>query len=291
MMNKDLSVVIPAYNEAENLTALLPGMIQFCSERGYKLIIVNDGSRDNSAEILNNYLNSELLTVITHKVNRGYGGSIKSGIEACQTVYFITIDADGQHRLEDIDHLFGKILETDADMIVGSRRGTRSATTLRGIGKSIIRGVAKMMMTIPIHDINSGMKIYRADLGKLYMSQTPDSMSFSDVITLIFIFNRHLVLEEPIRIKGRLSGKSTIGMNTAFQTILEILNIVILFNPMKVFIPVAIFIFVTGLLWGLKFILAGEGLSIGASTLILLGIIVLLLGLIAEQLSAIRKKM
>lgn len=80
-------------------------------------------------------------------------------------------------------------------------------------------------------------------------------------------------------------------MNTAFQTILEILNIVILFNPMKVFIPVAIFIFVTGLLWGLKFILAGEGLSIGASTLILLGIIVLLLGLIAEQLSAIRKKM
>ena len=145
-------------------------------------------------------------------------------------------------------------------------------------------------MKVPVHDINSGMKIYRTDLAKNYIRLAPDTMSYSDIITLIFISNRHLVLEEPIRITPRLKGKSTIGIQTAFQTIMEILNIVTLFSPMKIFLPLAIFCMVAGLAVGIPIAAKGNGVSTGSLLGIFAGIIFFLLGLIAEQLSALRKK-
>ena len=174
-------------------------------------------------------------------------------------------------------------------MVVGSRKGLKSSSHFRGIGKSIIRLIASIMMTVPVHDINSGMKIYRTELAKKYLYLTTDTMSFSDVITLVFINNRHLVLEEPIRIKERTSGKSTIGFQTAFQTVMEILHIVILFNPMKIFLPLSILCFVLTGFWGIPLLFEGRGLSVASLLGLILGILLFLLGLIAEQLSLIRR--
>jgi glycosyltransferase involved in cell wall biosynthesis len=287
----DLTVIIPAYNELENLLEVLEPLIDHCRENNWRIILVNDGSTDNSKRFLNNYANEPLLTVIHHKLNRGYGAAIKSGINVCETEYLITYDADGQHYLEDIEKLATVLLRRDADMVVGSRRGLKSASMTRGIGKSIIRLVAKIMMTVPVHDINSGMKIYRTDLAKKYLFLTTDTMSFSDVITLVFINKRHLVIEEPIQIRERATGHSTIGFQTAFQTLMEIINIVILFNPMKIFLPLATVTFILTMIWGLPLIFQGRGVSIGTQLGLVATLLFLLLGLITEQLSLIRRNL
>jgi glycosyltransferase involved in cell wall biosynthesis len=284
-----LTVIIPAFNEVDNLAVFLPPLIVHCREKGWKIILVNDGSQDQTREYLKGFDQEPLLNVIHHKLNKGYGAAIKSGIRECETEYLITFDADGQHYLEDIDKLRLRLMENDADMVVGSRKGLKSSSHVRGIGKSIIRLIANIMMTVPVHDINSGMKIYRTDLAKKYLYLTTDTMSFSDVITLVFINNRHLVLEEPISIKERTTGKSTIGFQTAFQTVMEILHIVILFNPMKIFLPLSMICFFLTGVWGIPLLIEGRGLSIGSLLGVIMGILLFLLGLIAEQLSLIRR--
>jgi glycosyltransferase involved in cell wall biosynthesis len=285
----ELSVIIPAFNEADNLKIILGPLIALCKQNNWKIIIVNDGSSDSTKEILGTFPVSGNFTVINHKLNKGYGAAIKSGILACETEYIITIDADGQHRLEDIDKLYKCLKATDADMVVGSRKGHKPASYSRGIGKSLIRMIAKMLMTVPVHDLNSGMKIYRTDLARSYIHLAPDTMSYSDIITLIFINNRHLVVEEPIINTARLKGKSTIGIETLFQTVMEILNIVILFNPLRIFLPIALICFIIGAGVGLPILIHGHGVSTGSLLGIFAGIIFFLLGLIAEQLSLIRR--
>jgi glycosyltransferase involved in cell wall biosynthesis len=284
-----LTVIIPAYNEAENLEVFLPVLIGHCREKNWKIILVNDGSIDRTKEYLQTLAEEPILTVIHHKLNKGYGAAIKSGIDACETDYLITFDADGQHDLEDIDKLHNCLVANDADMVVGSRKGLKSSSHLRGIGKWMIRLIAHIMMTVPVHDLNSGMKIYRTDLAKKYLYLTTDTMSFSDVITLVFINNRHLVLEEPIRINKRARGTSTIGLQTAFQTVMEIIHIVILFNPMKIFLPLATLCFIVTMLWGIPLALQGRGVSTGTLLGIVASLLFFLLGLITEQLSLIRR--
>ena len=288
-LKSELTIVIPAYNEEENLKIILPDLIAFVEQRNWKLIITNDGSKDNTKTILKNHEDSTHLNVVQHKLNKGYGAAIKSAIQACDTEYVITIDADGQHRLEDVEKLFALVKSTVADMIVGSRKGTKDASFLRSIGKSIIRATAKLMLTVPVYDINSGMKIYRTELAKQYLYLTPNNMPYSDIITLIFISNRHLVLEEPIVVKDRLKGESTIGIQTAFETIMEIVNMIFLFNPMKIFLPVSIISFLISLAWGVPIILRGQGVSSGALLGFISSLIFFFLGLIAEQLTLIRK--
>jgi len=285
-----LTIIIPAYNEEGNLALLLPIITSYCKKKNWNIIIVNDGSEDNTKDILENYKHINYFKVIHHKLNKGYGGAIKSGIIASETEFTIIIDADGQHYLEDVDKLYNRIIECEADMVVGSRKGLKSSSYYKEFGKIIIRSFAKLLMPINIYDINSGMKIFKTELAKKYIHLYPDSMAFSDIITLVFINNKHLVLEEPIRIKKRKTGKSTIGIQTAFQTLLEILNILILFNPLKIFLPTSFFLFIVGVIWSYRSFRQGLGISIGGSLIITTGILVFFLGLIAEQLSAIRKK-
>ncbi|MEP7197121.1 MAG: glycosyltransferase family 2 protein [Saprospiraceae bacterium] len=288
-IESNLTVLIPAFNEVENLRILLPQWIQLCSTRNWKLILVDDGSTDDTREFLKGFAVDECFKLIRHKLNKGYGAAIKSGIQQCNSSYCITIDADGQHQFSDVVKLYERMVSSDADLIVGSRLGSKSASQVRGIGKSIIRRLAKMLMTIPIHDLNSGMKLYQTELAKKYLHLTPDTMAYSDIIALVFINNKHLVLEEPIQVAQRMSGKSTIGIQTAFQTVMEIINIVVLFNPMKVFLPISLLALVSSLIWGIPLMLKGYGVSTGTLLGIISAVIFFVLGLIAEQLTLIRK--
>jgi glycosyltransferase involved in cell wall biosynthesis len=284
-----LTLVIPAFNEAENLVVILPSLMESCRQQHWKIIVVNDGSSDNTKDVLKPFQDAEVMTVVHHKLNKGYGAAIKSGILASDTDYVITLDADGQHQVEDVAKLFACLKKNDADMVVGSRKGTKSATVSRGLAKSIIRTLAKMLMPVPIYDINSGMKIYSTKLARKYLHLAPDTMAYSDIITLVFINNRHLVLEEPITIASRLKGKSTIGVQTLFQTVMEIINILVLFNPMKIFLPISLLTFFITLLWGVPLIAAGRGVSTGTLLGIISTLIFFFLGLITEQLSQIRR--
>jgi glycosyltransferase involved in cell wall biosynthesis len=287
--NKTLSLIIPAYNEEGNLPDLIPVIAELAKTNGWEVIFVNDGSKDNSLQILKEYQEKYAYEVINNKVNKGYGGAIKEGIMAASTDLVITIDADGQHDLNDIKILYDYLMKNDADMVVGKRPDNKSGLKRR-LGKFIIRSIAKALMTINITDLNSGMKMYNTKLAKQYLPLCANSMAYSDTIALVFINQKHLVIEHPINIFERKAGSSTISVRAAFQTIIEIFNIVILFNPLNIFLPVSLFFILAGLLWGLRFIIALKGVTVGSMLLITIGILLFFLGLISEQMSKIRKQ-
>ena len=158
------------------------------------------------------------------------------------------------------------------------------------MGKSLIRRLASILIDqLNVYDINSGLKIYDAALAKRYLNLCPDSMAFSDVITLVFISQRQRVIERPIRVRPRVAGRSTITTRTAVETVREIVNIVVLFNPMRIFLPVSVASIALGIAWGLPIVLDNRGVSVGAMLAIVTGIIFFFLGLLAEQISLIRR--
>ena len=285
----DLTIIIPVYNEEQVLPGTAPEIIDYGATRGWPIIFVNDGSTDSSKSILDKFASNPLVTILHHKVNQGYGGAIKTGISNSNTSYVVTIDADGQHSLEDIDQLYDFARQMDADLVVGNRGDSGDVNAYRAFGKRIIRTFAGVLMPLPIKDLNSGFKLYRTKLAKKYIRICPNTMSFSDVITLIFIKKSNLVLEHEITVKNRLAGKSTINTYTAIETMMEILNIAVLFNPLRIFMPIAILCILVGLGWGtMVLILVGRGVSVGAMLAIVTGVIFFVLGLLTNQISALR---
>jgi glycosyltransferase involved in cell wall biosynthesis len=251
-------------------------------------IFVNDGSCDHSRQILDQLSDSPEVRVVHHKVNRGYGGALKTGISHVTTPFLLTMDGDGQHSPHDVEKILQFAIERDADMVVGQRDERGSTGAYRTLGKFLIRSFTKILMPLPISDLNSGFKFYRTDLAKRYMTVCPDSMAFSDVITLVFLSEHNLVLEYPIQVSPRKTGQSTINTFAAFETLIQVLNIALMFNPLKLFLPVSASCMLAGFGWGIPFVLLGRGVSVGAMLAIVSGLLFFVLGLIASQLSAIR---
>ena len=284
-----VTVIVPAYNEAASLPTLMPSLVAFVQARGWMLIVVDDGSADDTPSVLAPYAATSGVTVVRHSANRGYGGAVKTGIRAAISDLVVTLDADGQHRLEDLDSLHAELRRTGADMVVGNRNRQRSSP-YRELGKYIIRRITRMLMPLPVRDINSGMRMCRRDLATRYLPLCPDSYAFCDVITLVFIHERHLVVEHGITMNKRLAGASAVTTRTAFDTVMEILHIITLFNPMRIFLPLSFICVTVGLAWGgSMLVIRNEGVSVGALLAITTGILCFSLGLIAEQLSAIRR--
>ena len=287
-MTGTLTLVVPVFNEEKALDVFLPELTEYCRQRDYYLVFVDDGSSDDSAAPIDTYCDSTQFRLLRHKVNRGYGGAIKTGIRACNTDFLVTLDADGQHRPEDVGRLFEFASKNSADMVVGKRQSGNSGI-YRAIGRKLIRWIAGLLVSLPISDLNSGMKLYRTELAKRYLVLCPDGMAFSDIITLVFVHRRDLVLETGIEVMPRSEGVSTINTSTALDTVFQILNIVALFNPGRIFFPLGVGFVVLGLAWGLPFIVRDEGVSVGTMLLLVFGLIFFLVGLIADQVAQLRR--
>lgn len=281
-----ITIVVPIYNEEESIPHVLPSLAERCLERGWTLVLVDDGSTDQSPQMIDAF--QEQALVIHHQTNLGYGAALKSGFSKAETEYVLTFDADGQHELSEIDLMLEKAIEGGADLVVGSRSPGPSEKIFRTLGKWIIRKLAGFLLTLPIKDLNSGFKLFRTALVKKYMVLCPDSMAFSDTITLVFISRHHRVVEKEIVAHERLAGKSTINAMTAFDTLVNILNIAMMFNPLRFFIPIAIIFISIGLLWGVPIAIMGRGVSVGSFLSIAIGMVFFAIGLIAHQLSTLR---
>jgi glycosyltransferase involved in cell wall biosynthesis len=288
MKMEKLTIVMPVYNEEDSLPIILNDWLELCKSARCQLVVVNDGSSDRSVEILQNLQKAHGFSILNHKVNKGYGGAIKTGIKAVETEYLVTIDADGQHQPQNVVSMYDKMIAEDGDLLIGARMN-ESNLTARSIGKWMIRVLSRILLPNRIMDLNSGLKMYRTDLAKRYIKICPDSMAFSDIMALTFIAEKCKVLEIPIQIKPRVGGKSKINLRSAIDTVVEIINIVVFFNPLRLFLPLALIFLLAGLAWGLPIVLAGRGVSTGALLAFTISGIVLLLGLIAEQLSQIRR--
>ena len=285
-MNSNLTIVIPAYNESQSIQSVLEEMQLFAWETNASVIIVNDGSKDNTKDILTQFKNQYPdfpLQVITHSLNRGYGGALKSGINHVQTKFVVTMDADGQHRLEDISEMFDKLIRENADMCIGNRNFMGSNFS-RNLVKKIVLFFVKKSTGIEISDLNSGMKMYKTNIVQSLLKYTPNGMPFSDTIVLLHHQFRYNITEQVITINERTAGESTINYRTAINTIIEVANIIINFFPFKFFAYIALALLLFSMAWGIPLILAGHGLSVGTSFLLLASMNLIFFGLILENI-------
>lgn len=278
-----ITIIVPCFNEEQNLPKVITKISEYISINACYVIFVNDGSMDATKEILESIANPK-IKILNHSMNRGYGGAIKSGIDACVTKYCVTIDGDGQHDLMDIDKLL-KVMEVeDADLVVGNRGG-RGSTNFRNFGKWIIKKITAAFIEMPIRDLNSGMKFYKTKIVQSLLKWTPNDMSYSEIITLLHSHFRYKVVECEINIFNREAGESTINYKTAIRTVKEILFIIINFFPFRFFGYIGGFLIFIGAVWSIPFLLAGKGLTIGAGFLLSFGLLVILQGVILQTLT------
>lgn len=283
-----LSLIIPAYNEEDCLKDFLPEVVEHCRQKKYTLILINDCSKDKTGQIMDQFRHENFIKIIHNKVNAGYGGSIKNGIRKADTDYIITFDADGQHRLDDIEPLLQTTMENEAEMVVGDRGVSSGA--YRETGKWIIRFIAKLLIPFEIKDINSGLKIYDRKLALQYIRICPDTIAYTYIILFVFIFKKHRVLEVPIKVNKRLTGKSTINFMTALENMQEIINIIILFNPLRIFFPVGLFCILVSCVWEVHILMRGDGISVGSMLGFVTGILTIFIGMVVHQISAFRRE-
>ncbi len=285
-----LTLVVPAYNEAENLPTVLPEMLEFCRQRQWQLVLVDDGSTDDTSSVLGNFEGIPDLLILRHKVNQGYGAALKTGIRKVKSSYVVTLDADGQHELRFLDLMWQVLRTHDADLVIGERISNKSQGFYRQTGKWLIRKITGLILPLHIRDLNSGLKMYRTRPLLRYLDLCPGSMAFSDVITLIFLNQGQRVIEVPVQVRQRAGGTSKINTLTAFNTLMEIINIAMVLKPMRVIMPASAFSVAVGVLWGIPFVVMGHGVSTGSLLAIVTGLILFVVGLLAEQLSLIRKE-
>ena len=217
------AVIIPAFDEADALPMVLADLRAHVPD--HEVVVVDDGSTDGTHRAA-----AEAgATCLRLPFNLGIGGALRLGFRYAAEQGFdraYQFDADGQHDASQVPALLAGL--DCADMVVGRRQSGHSGL-YRAIGRKLIRLIAGLLVSMPISDLNSGMKLYRTQLAKRYLVLCPEGMAFSDIITLVFIHRRDLVLETQIEVRPRSEGVSTINTTTALETVFQILNIVALF--------------------------------------------------------------
>jgi glycosyltransferase involved in cell wall biosynthesis len=280
--NKKLyTIIIPAYNEEKAIGQVLEQIIDACSHLVEEIILVDDGSSDRTAEIAGQYD----IRVIRQPRNMGYGAALKTGIRAADSDYVITMDADGQHRVEDIIALINAA--EDNDMVVGQRSQVFHSSFWRMPGKWLLGLMANYILRRRVPDLNSGLRIIRRDVALKYIHICPAGFSFSTTITMALSSRGYRVKYVPITINSRI-GKSTVSLATGFNTIILILRIASLFEPLRIFIPLSLIIGLAGIIWAIPYAVSGHGLSVGAMMALGTSVNLLVLGLICDQISQLR---
>ncbi len=279
--DKSISVIIPAYNEEQSISKVIANVSKLSIVD--EIIVINDGSSDSTEQ---KAIESG-AKVISHEDNYGYGASLKTGILNSVNDVVAFIDADGQHNPEDIVTM-SKYID-DHDMIIGARNKESHSPLWRKPGKMFIRWLADYLAGYKIPDLNCGLRLIKKKLILPYLKIFPNKFSFSTTSTIFFIKDGLKVKFVLITSQKRI-GVSTLRVHHGLDTVILVLRMITLFEPLKIFLPVSMFIFVFGLIWALfEFITIGK---FGATSLFL-GISSLLFfffGLISDQIATIRKE-
>lgn len=280
-MGTKLTIVIPAFNEEKAIITVLRGLTDNCAEFVHEIIVVDDGSDDKTAGIAE----QAGARVIRHNRNMGYGAALKTGISNADTDFILTMDADGQHLAEDVCNLWN--CAESNDMVVGQRSGIKHSPIWRMPGKRLLAMMANYITRTKIPDLNSGLRIMRRDVVLKYMHLCHAGFSFSTTITMALLSQGYNVTYVPIQVNKRV-GKSTVSISTGFDTILLIMRIASLFEPLRIFVPTSLVIGIGGIVWGIPYAIMGHGVSVGAMLAIVTSLLLLGLGLICDQISQLR---
>jgi glycosyltransferase involved in cell wall biosynthesis len=284
-MTSNISIILPAKNEAESLAKLLPSLKQNFPDE--EIIVVNDGSTDNTAEICE----INRVRVLTHVYSMGNGAAIKTGTRNATGSILVFMDADGQHSPADINRLIEKI-EAGYDMVVGARQLDTHASLTRRIGNTIYNKLASWMTGYPIEDLTSGFRAVRARHFKKFLYLLPNKFSYPTTSTMAFFRSGLPVGYIPIKAMNR-SGKrkSHIRLfHDGIRFLIIILKIGALFSPMRFFLPISLVLLTAGIAYYSYTYINWGRLTNMSAILVLSSLFTFLFGIISEQISALHYK-
>jgi glycosyltransferase involved in cell wall biosynthesis len=275
-----VSIVIPAYNEEEVITGVVSTL------RGaapwHEIIVVDDGSVDGTGQ----RAAAAGAAVVRHPYNKGNGAAVKSGIRRATGDYVLIIDGDGQHPSEDALRLVARLGEYD--LVVGARAGATQATQTRRAGNAALNLLASYLADQDIPDLTSGFRGARREHLREFLHLLPNGFSTPTTSTLAFIKAGYNVRFEPVEARPRI-GESKIKLaRDGAKFLMIIFKMVTLFSPLRLFLPLSLASFVVGAAYAAWTIATQSHITNSSVLLILFAVVVLLVGLVSEQISALR---
>jgi len=276
-----LSIVIPAFNEASGIRLVLS---RVCTDYpDAEIIVVDDGSTDGTGD----QLQGLPVRVVRHPYNKGNGASVKTGIRKAHGDFVLLLDADGQQEPADI----GKLLDHTGvyDLIVGARTKSSQQNPVRAVGNGALEWMASYLAGTRIPDLTSGFRVFRRAVILEFIHLLPNRYSYPTTSTLAFLKAGYNVKFVPIvanKRQGGTSGQKLLQNGARF--VLIILRMITLFSPMKIFAPIALILFVLGAVYGVYTTVTEVHVTNSTVLLCLTSIIIFLMGLISEQIAALR---
>lgn len=275
-----VSIVIPAYNEAASIADVV-GVLR-AAAAWHEIVVVDDGSTDGTGE----RAAAAGASVVRHPYNMGNGAAVKNGIRRATGDYVLIIDADGQHPPEDALRIAARLGEYD--LVIGARAADSQASAARRLGNGALNSLAGYLTGRPIPDLTSGFRGARREALVEFLHLLPNGFSTPTTTTLAFTKAGYGVTFEPVRARAR-SGQSKIKLaRDGAKFLIIIFKIVTLYSPMRIFAPISAAAFVVGLVYAGWTIATQHHVTNSSVLLILFAVVVFLVGLVSEQISALR---
>jgi len=274
------SIIVPALNEAEAIADLVRALRG--SAPWHEVIVVDDGSTDGTGE----RAREAGAVVVRHPYNKGNGAAVKSGVRRATGDAILIVDGDGQHRPADAVRLVSRLDEYD--LVVGARSAATQATTARRLGNALLNRLATYLTDREIPDLTSGFRAARRECMLEFLHLLPNGFSTPTTTTLAFIKAGYSVAFEPIDAEQR-QGKSKIKLaRDGAKFFLILLKIITIFSPLKIFVPVSVVTFLLGFGYAVWTAVSQSHVTNSSVLLILLAVVIFLVGLVSEQISALR---
>ena len=277
----EVSIIIPVFNEAEKLLELV-NSIHALELKSSEIIVIDDGSTDGSADVAI----TGGANVIRHPYNIGNGAAIKTGIRAARGRLLVLMDGDGQHKPQDIRRLLTE--SRDYHMVVGARSKGSRLRFHRYVANVVYNILASYVTRFKVKDLTSGFRILSRSDALRFIDLLPNTFSYPTTLTLAFLRSGLTVKYVPIQTLYR-AGQSKISLMTdGIRFLLIITKIATLFSPFRVFLPVSLFFFLSGLTNYAYTYLTQYRFTNMSVFLLTTAVIVFMLGLISEQIALLR---
>jgi glycosyltransferase involved in cell wall biosynthesis len=233
------TIIIPAYNEEKSIAGTIKELKEVLDNP--EIIVVDDGSKDNTLKIAQ----ESGVKVVQHQFNKGYGAAIKTGIREAENEILGIIDADGTYPAKDFPRLLEFINEND--MVVGVRE-KQNIPLLRRPVKRFLTKFAQYLVGHKIPDLNSGLRVFKKETVSNFLHLLPSGFSLTSTITVAMHINDYKIKYVPIEYYKR-SGKSKIKPIRDTLNFFQLLTrITMYFNPLKIFLPISLFLGFLGII-------------------------------------------